>query len=191
MLRKKLLITGGLGNLGSWITQSALDQFDVTVLTRKWRKVDINGQFDLILEDLSDAEKLVDALKGRDFHYVIHAGSVNDSFVNGYNSLCYAINGFGTRNLINALDLCFLEHFVYLSTSQVYGARAGEIDECTEVGPKNDYAMSHILGEWFLKMDMPPNKFSTIRLTNSYGCPKELDSSKWYLVLKRSLSMCC
>ena len=39
MKKNKLLITGGLGNLGSWITQYAIEIFDVTVLTRKNRDV--------------------------------------------------------------------------------------------------------------------------------------------------------
>ena len=182
MVRKKLLVTGGLGNLGSWITQDALEQFDVTVLARTRRDVQIDGDFTLILADLANRVGLLDVLKGLKFSYVIHAGSVNDGFVDGYSSISYTVNSFGTRNLIEALDLDSLEHFIYLSTFQVYGVYAGNINEQTVAKPKNDYGMSHLLAEYFLTMDMPASKFSIIRLTNSYGCPKGMDSSKWYLV---------
>ena len=121
MVRKKLLVTGGLGNLGSWITQHALAQFDVTVLARAHRYVQIDGDFTLILADLANRVELLDILKDLEFNYVIHAGSVNDGFVEGYRSLSYTVNSFGTRNLIEALDLNSLEHFIYLSTFQVYG----------------------------------------------------------------------
>jgi len=183
MARKKLLITGGLGNLGSWITQDALEKFDVTVLARTHRDVQIDGDFTLILADLANRVELLEVLKGLEFSYVIHAGSVNDGFVDGYSSKSYTVNSFGTRNLIEALELDSLEHFIYLSTFQVYGVYAGKIDEQTVAQPKNDYGMSHLLAEYFLSMDMPASKFSIIRLTNSYGCPKDMDSSKWYLVL--------
>ena len=183
MKKKKLLITGGLGNLGSWITEYAMKYFDVTVLTRKDRDVKIKRDFELILADLSDEPSLCEALKGKNFNYVIHAGSVNDSFIDGYMSLSYKVNSFGTRNLIKALNLEVIEHFIYLSTFQVYGVYGGLIKEETKTMPKNDYGMSHLLSEYFIEMDMPAEKYSVIRLTNSFGCPKDLDSSKWYLIL--------
>ena len=183
MDKKRLLVTGGLGNLGSWIVQSALKMFDVTVLSRKPRDVLIDGEYKLILADLSDANGLKTALEGQKFEYVIHAGSVNDGFVEGYSELAYQVNSFGTRYLIDALNLENLEHFIYLSTFQVYGGYAGIIDESLMPSPKNDYGLSHLMAEHFLSMSMPSNSFSTIRLSNSYGCPKDLDSSKWYLVL--------
>jgi len=181
--KKRLLVTGGLGNLGSWIVQEAIKTFDVTVLSRKNRDVMIEGEYNLILADLSDLDGLKAALGGQDFEYVIHAGSVNDGFVEGYQGFAYDINSFGTRHLLKALNINSLEHFIYLSTFQVYGAYSGVIDESTLPSPKNDYGLSHLMAEYFLSMSMPPNSFSTIRLSNSYGCPKDLDSSKWYLVL--------
>jgi UDP-glucose 4-epimerase len=181
--KKRLLVTGGLGNLGSWIVQQAIKDFDVTVLSRKTRDVMIDGDYHLILADLSDLDSLDRVLGGQDFEYVIHTGSVNDGFVEGYEGLSYDINSFGTRNLLKALNLRSVEHFIYLSTFQVYGAYSGVIDESTLPSPKNDYGLSHLMAEYFLSMGMPQNSFSTIRLSNSYGCPKDLDSSKWYLVL--------
>lgn len=183
MKKKKLLITGGLGNLGSWFTEYAMKYFDVTVLTRKDRDVKIKRDFKLILADLSDEQAICEALKGKSFHYVIHAGSANDAFVDGYMSVSYKVNSFGTRNLIKALNLEILEHFIYLSTFQVYGVYGGLIKEETKTMPRNDYGLSHLLAEHFIEMDMPAEKYSIIRLTNSYGCPKELDSSKWYLII--------
>ncbi len=183
MSKKSLLITGGLGNLGSWILESALDNFDVTVLSRKLRKLNINKKYNLLIADLADPESLSKSLKNKKFDYVIHAGSVNDGFIEGYQDLSYKVNSFGTLNLLNALKLENLKHFIYLSTFQVYGAYKGLINEDTVPSPKNDYGLSHLLAEYFLSIHMPKSSFSIIRLTNSYGCPKDLDSSKWYLVL--------
>jgi UDP-glucose 4-epimerase len=183
MKKKKILITGGLGNLGSWITEYFIEYFDVDVLTRNDRSVSIEKPFNKIFADLTDLDALKKALNKKSYEYIIHAGSVNDYFVENYNNLSYEVNAFGTRNLINAIDLDNLEHFIYLSTFQVYGSYSGEINEDSPTLPKNDYGMSHLFAEKFLNLNMPENKFSIIRLTNSYGCPKDLDSSKWYLIL--------
>ena len=182
-MKKNLLITGGLGNLGSWIVEKAIQEFNVTVLTKNKREINIPSDFEVVYADLSDKDQLSKCLKNKKFNYVIHAGSVNDGFVEGYSKLSYDVNAFGTKHLINIINHDFLEHFIYLSAFQVYGVYAGNINEQTVAKPKNDYGMSHLLAEYFLTMDMPASKFSIIRLTNSYGCPKGMDSSKWYLVL--------
>jgi len=181
--KKRLLVTGGLGNLGSWIVQEASKTFDVTVLTRTHRDVNILGDYNVVFADLADSQVLKGVLSEFKFNYVIHAGSVNDGFVDSYQSLSYDVNSFGTRNLLEALNISELDHFIYLSTFQVYGTYSGVINEKMLPAPKNDYGLSHLIAEHFISMIMPKNSFSTIRLTNSYGCPKDLDSSKWYLVL--------
>ncbi|MBK7562737.1 MAG: NAD(P)-dependent oxidoreductase [Chitinophagaceae bacterium] len=45
--KKRILVTGGLGNLGSWITDhfSAKENYDVTVLTKNDREVTISHSF--------------------------------------------------------------------------------------------------------------------------------------------------
>ena len=62
MKKKKILITGGLGNLGSWITEYFIDYFDVDVLTRNDRSVSIEKPFNKIFADLTDLDALKKAL---------------------------------------------------------------------------------------------------------------------------------
>ena len=183
MNKPNLLITGGLGNLGSWIVEEAVKDFDVTVLTKSFREVLIDGSYELIIADLSDEQQLKDKLRNKDFQYIIHAGSANDSSVTDYLQLSYKVNTFGTRNLIQALDFKKVKHFIYLSTFHVYGLSSGLINEETNTNPNNDYAMSHLFAEYFISMGLQDLKYSIVRLTNSYGCPKDLNSSKWYLIL--------
>ena len=52
--RKNLLITGGLGDLGSWLTGYGLKKFDVNVLTREKGDVTIHRNYKLALADLAD-----------------------------------------------------------------------------------------------------------------------------------------
>jgi UDP-glucose 4-epimerase len=183
MNKPNLLITGGLGNLGSWIVEEAVKDFNVTVLTKSFREVIIDGGYELIIADLSDEQQLQDKLRNKEFQYIIHAGSANDTNLEGYSQFSYEVNSFGTRNLLNALNLENVKHFIYLSTFHVYGLSEGFINEETKTNPKNDYAMSHLFAEYFISMGLQDLKYSIVRLTNSYGCPKDSKSSKWYLIL--------
>lgn len=182
----KILITGGLGNLGSWLTEYfASNGYEVWVLTKNYRKITSKAKFHLINCDISDYQDIKNHLKDLIFEYVIHAGSVNDGFVEHYFKLAIEVNTLGTRNLLEYFKDKSLKNFIYFSTFQVYGKYQGIITENTALVPKNDYGATHLFAEYYIKQFFYSHNLqhTIIRLTNSYGCPKDLKSSKWYLVL--------
>ena len=186
-MAKKVLITGGLGNLGSWITAHFCDVgYDVYVLTKNNRSLTEKHPFNLLFADISDFKSLekID-LHQYNFEYVIHTASVNDGFVNNYPELALQVNALGTRNLLEVFKDAKLKHFLYFSTFQVYGKYDGTITEDTPTLPKHDYGTSHLFAEIYLKQFHKTHSipYTIVRLTNSYGCPKDYDSSKWYLIL--------
>jgi UDP-glucose 4-epimerase len=71
-----------------------------------------------------------------------------------------------------------------MSTFHVYGKGGGEITEQNSIAPVNDYAATHYFAEEYIKMFGRQNglPYVIFRLSNSYGCPKDMDSSKWYLL---------
>ena len=181
-----ILITGGLGNLGSWLTDHFVNKgFQVTVLAKNKRPILSSLQFDYISCDISDLEDCKEKLTEKSFDYIVHVASVNDGFVPGYFTKSLLINTLGTRNLLEVWKDQPIKHFIYFSTFQVYGKYQGHIDENTPLTPKNDYGNTHLFSEYYLSQFGATNKFpfTTLRLTNSYGCPKDHESSKWYLVL--------
>ena len=183
---KNVLITGGLGNLGSWLTSHFVSRgYEVAVLARNKRPILGDLDFEYISCDISSAEDCTHALNGRYFDLVIHAASVNDGFVDDYAHLSLQVNTWGTRNILEALKSNPPGHFVYFSTFQVYGKYAGHITEDTPLETKNDYGLTHLFAEGYVKQYGFSSKipYTIIRLTNSYGCPKDMNSSKWYLIL--------
>ena len=183
---KKVLITGGLGNLGSWITSHfSKKEYDVYVLTKNKRQLTEELSFTLIVADIADKENLTAALREHEFDTIIHTASVNDGFVADYPTLALQVNALGTRNLLEVIKDKKINHFIYFSTFQVYGAYAGTITEETPTLPKHDYGTTHLFAEIYLKQFHKTHglPYTIVRLTNSYGCPKDLDSSKWYLIL--------
>lgn len=185
----RVLITGGMGNLGSWLTHHfSTKGADVDVLAHRPRELTTSVHFTLLTADITDPPSLDAALQGKRYDVVLHTASVNDAFVKGYPELALQVNVLGTRNLLEALHRvqgAALPHFIYFSTFHVYGKYYGEINEKTPTHPLNDYGATHLFAEHYVRMyhhhkGLP---YSIIRLSNSYGCPRDYDSSKWYLIL--------
>lgn len=181
-----VLITGGFGNLGSWITREFLRKgYEVTVTTSSQRAPRELEGVNILPLDLSDPCSVQGTLGRSVFDIVIHAGSLNDGFDEGYHWKSYRVNVEGTSSLLHALNTSELKHFIYLSTFHVYGCQSGCISESTPCKPVNDYATSHLAAEYVVQQhhwrsDIP---ITILRLTNGYGCPLLPASAKWHLLL--------
>jgi len=185
-IQLNLLITGGLGNLGSWLTRYFTHtDFKVYVLAKNKREILANEKFEYISCDIASIEDCKAKLSHIAFDYVIHTASVNDTFVDSYAKLALEINALGTRNILEVIDKSALKNFIYFSTFHVYGVSDGNITEESPLLARHDYATTHLFGEIYVKQFHITHKlpYTIIRLTNSYGCPIDLNTSKWYLIL--------
>ena len=182
------LVTGGLGYMGSWITRRLLAQgHDVHVLSRRTEREGKRIQADITAlppEEL--AARLPAGLDG-----CVHTASCNESFVPGYAEKALLVNGYGTRNLLEALLIRAEQDgtppplTVYCSTFHVYGRGEGGIDESCPPNPRNDYALTHLFGEQYCRFFGETRGLPqiTIRCTNGYGAPVREPFDKWYLLL--------
>ena len=78
--KNKLLITGGLGNLGSWLTEYFSHKFDVYVLSKN-TLVELNCSYSIIQADITKINDLKLKLD-MEFDYCIHTASYNEFFHN-------------------------------------------------------------------------------------------------------------
>ena len=182
----KILITGGLGNLGSWLTRHFTSlNYDVYVLAKNKREILATQKFTYISCDISNLEDCKAKLSEISFDYIIHTASVNDMFVENYAALALDINTKGTRNILEAINKTQLKNFIYFSTFHVYGVSEGEITENSPLLARHDYATTHLFAEYYVKQFNLTHQlpYTIIRLTNSYGCPIDTETSKWYLIL--------
>jgi UDP-glucose 4-epimerase len=181
----KVLITGGHGNLGSWLTKEFCESgYDVYVLTRSAKTKIPNIQYKLIEADVTDYEGLSKKLD-LNFDFCIHTASFNEYFLKDYPKKALDINTLGTRNLLEILSKKKIKRFIYFSTFHIYGINSGIVNENSEPSPKNDYAATHLFAEYYIKQFGATHKvdYTILRLSNSYGAPTFLNTDKWYLVL--------
>ena len=179
MSGRRLLITGGFGNLGLWFSEYFTKKgYEVYILSKNIKDGFI---YKTIQADITDLEELKDRLKYIELDYIIHTASYNEHFHKNYAKKALLVNSLGTRNLIEVLKDKNIKRFIYLSTFHIYGATSGIIDEDTPPNPKNDYALTHLFAEYYFNLSNFP--YIIFRLTNSYGSPKSISTNKWYLVL--------
>lgn len=182
---KNVLVTGGLGNLGSWVSSYlASEGYYVYILSRKATKIIPNVDYKVIEADITKIDDLDEKLNF-DIDFCVHAASYNEFFLSDYPQKALNINSLGTRNLLEILSRRNIKNFIYLSTFHVYGVNSGIITEQSDLSPKNDYASTHLFAEYYVKQfGFTHNlKYTIIRLTNSFGAPIFVESDKWYLVL--------
>ena len=184
----RILITGGLGNLGSWITEHFVAKgHQVSTFSNSDRNVLKGLQFERIFGNIANENDVKETMKVK-WDAIVHLASVNEGNVPGYAKEALDVNTWGTRNLLQQMSESVNKdcHLLYFSTFHVYGSDAGSISEDrTPLKPRHDYATTHLFAEYFLQQFNASHgiAYTIFRLTNSYGCPKEMDNSKWYLVL--------
>lgn len=179
-----ILVTGGLGNLGSWLVHDLLEKHTVTVLARNERYVINHPNYRFAQADITQQEQLNQAIDSY-YDVCIHTASYNEHFQVNYAKDALLINALGTELLCQALARHGVGQLVYFSTFHVYGKSGGVIKESTSVSPINDYGLTHYFAEKYIEKHHRQSglNYVILRLSNSYGCPTFKDSDKWYLAL--------
>ncbi|KXJ50052.1 MAG: hypothetical protein AXW15_13095 [Neptuniibacter sp. Phe_28] len=181
----KILVTGGLGNLGLWFVEYFLSiGYDVTVIGRVEKVLIKHERYTFLKADVTDLDCLQSVI-GCYYDCCVHTASLNEHFLDNYSKNALLVNALGTDNLCHALSRFGVGKLVYLSTFHVYGVVSGRVTEQTPVRPLNDYGLTHFFAEKYIEKHHRNSglNYCIFRLTNSYGCPKDKNTDKWYLLL--------
>ena len=123
-----VLVTGGLGCLGSWVTRLLVQGgakvviFDASTDDRRLQLVlepDERSRVELVQGDLTDPKQVIDAVAAAT--HVIHLGALQVPFCRADPALGAAVNVMGTVHILEAAKASGLEHLVYASSAAVYG----------------------------------------------------------------------
>ena len=137
-MKKKILLTGGSGFLGSYILGFLKNKNYEVIKVGRSVKSDIN--IDLSLNKLSKI----------DVDYVIHVAGKAHVIpkTKEENNKFFKVNYIGTNNLLCGLDTKKLQSIIFISTVAVYGKEVGElIDEKSPTLGNTPYALSKIQAE--------------------------------------------
>jgi nucleoside-diphosphate-sugar epimerase len=180
--RPRYVITGGAGFIGSHIAERLASSADVVLFDNLRRNSLVSTDLSelstvqLVEGDIRDRETVLDVVKGADA--VLHLAAI--AGVSSYYrepETTLRVNMFGTANVVDAVAAAGVRRLVYLSTSEVHGPHADDVNEespCA-IGPSSDrrwvYATSKLAGEHLVLRGGETHGFAAtvLRPFNIYG----------------------
>ncbi len=143
----KILITGGLGKIGSYLCEALSRKFEIIILDNFSNISKVIPYIHTIKGDIRDF-KIVNDITN-DVDIIIHTAaqtSVNRSIENPIYDIDNNING--TLNLLEASRKSDIERFIYISSAAVYGIPIYlPIDENHPTNPISPYGLSKLTAE--------------------------------------------
>lgn len=133
----KILVTGGLGHIGSKLIREYSKRKDVS-LVRIYDNISTqrycslfnlpDSKYEFIEGDVSDKEGMKKAMQGIDL--VVHLAAITDapSTINNP-EMTFKVNLEGTKNVLEAARAAGVKKFIFPSTTSVYGEAEGLVDE--------------------------------------------------------------
>ena len=177
---EKILVTGGYGYVGARVS-NYLELIGYKVLRGTRIHKDCENSIGI---DYENSTSLNNATKG--VKVIVHLAGLNESDCQIDSRNALIVNGLYTKNLLDSAIVNSVSKFIYISTAHVYGAPlAGNIDENNITYPISTYAITHKVAEDFVLSERKKGRIDGIvlRLSNSFGCPINIDISRWELLV--------
>ena len=184
----RILITGGLGYLGSYLGRGLASRVgcDVRLLVKNVPRAFESWQdrFEIIRADVTERDQVRGCCG--DCDAVLHLAALDRQESRADPRQALLISGIGTRNILEEAVLAKVPRVVYFSTIHVYGnARETTIRETSEVRPRDDYSVAHYLGELYCEQFREPSRVDVVRLriANGFGAPVDRRVDCWSLAV--------
>jgi nucleoside-diphosphate-sugar epimerase len=146
----KILITGGLGHIGSYLTRNLLKELPISEITivdslqtqrfSSLFNMPLTPKIEFIEKKVADLNT-TDIMRNRAVDCVVHLAATTDASGNLDNSEALFKNNLGSTTAMT--DLCgSLEiPLIFPSSTSVYGSQSDLVDEsCVELVPQSPYA---------------------------------------------------
>lgn len=125
----RVLVTGGLGVNGSWVTRNLVARgHDVVVFEQRLDTSlirDLADDVQLVEGDVRDLDGIVATLREKRIDRIVHMAAVVQGFQQAQHA-AFAVNAMGSVNVLEAAVRCDVRRVVFTSTRAVYGSAAGE-----------------------------------------------------------------
>ena len=146
--KRKILITGGCGYVGSMLTEMALrENYLITVLDTQWfgKTLKKNKYLKILKMNLDNIEKI----NLNNFYAIIHLANIaNDPAAELDSKLTWEVNALYTDKLIKHAIKYKVKKFIYASSGSVYGLKKEKkVTENLSLVPISDYNKSKMIAE--------------------------------------------
>lgn len=188
--KKKLLLTGATGFIGSYLLPRLTADYQVTALVSP---ADIGQRplpkaAQIIYGDLTEFDKIKSLTQKLQPQIIIHIGAITPvRFSFEHPEIYQEVNYLATINLTEAArTVSQFEKFIFASTMETYGWQAVQkpFDEHCPLNPDSPYAASKVAAEKYLQMASRAFDFPCIimKACNTFGRKDETGYIVEYLV---------
>jgi UDP-glucose 4-epimerase len=139
-----ILITGGVGVNGSWVTRKLLargyqpivleNRVDYSLLP------DLEGKFELVVGDITKLDALTELFRSRKIQRVVHMAAYFTPTMEDEPYAQFSVNGMGTVHVLEAARLAGVERVIYTSSRGYYGVTPRGVGEPGYMPIAEDYA---------------------------------------------------
>ncbi len=168
---QNLLITGGLGYIGSKFIESFSENYNIYILdTRLYEKKNTEN-FKIIDKDIRDIQ--ITDIENMDL--IVHMSELSNDPLGELNKdLTTKINHLATKKLLNLCNNSSVKKVIYMSSCSVYGKNENLVNELSSVSPLTSYSRSKVANEEYIQNNT--FSFETIIFRNAtvYGYSKNL-----------------
>ena len=172
--RKRILITGGTGFIGSRLAlRCAADGHAVRVFAMANTKAESDNKdllekagIELVLGSVTEAERVQAAVRDRDI--VFHLAAAQHE-MNVPDQRYWDVNVGGTEAVLGACIEAGVSRLIYGSTIGVYGSPSGQLDERSPLKPDNLYGETKLAAENLVRAAKDRLHVVIIRISETYG----------------------
>ncbi|HEX8514883.1 MAG TPA: NAD-dependent epimerase/dehydratase family protein [Bacteroidia bacterium] len=184
---KKILVTGGAGNVGSALVEKLITQKDNHVVivdnlsTGFLSKLpkSLNMQWEFIKADVNDRQEISPIMSSHKFDYVFHFAAVVGVTRTQENPVKVLKDIDGIRNVLDLAKNTSVKRVFFSSSSEVYGEPVvlPQHEETTPLNSRVPYAVVKNVGESFCKSYYQEYNlnYTIFRFFNTYGPNQSTD----------------
>ena len=177
---RKILLTGGAGNVGSAMAQGLLNEPNtfLTVVddlsTGNINKLPLNHpNFKFIKADVNNRQEITDIMLSNEFDYVFHYAAYVGVQRTQENPIRVLNDIDGIKHILSLSKNTGVKRFFFSSSSEVYGEPVSipQHEETTPLNSRVPYAVVKNVGEAFCKSYMQEYNldYTIFRFFNTYG----------------------
>jgi len=186
MKRKKIMVTGGSGDLGqSLISKLVSNGFDCVSISRKSNK---NQLVKNIRCDITNFRKLNFVINKFKPDIIIHLAGITGNIACETNpKKAFLTNVFGTLNILKS-SIKLKPKIIFISTGEIYGKTKNKVSETILPKPVNIYGITKMLSENLILNYSANCKTPAIILRFSYCYDENFTKRGFSLMFKKAIN---